>query len=89
MRKDTPSGSVYYSNPLIKAKIEFSKLIMETTESLDRILKSDDRQDVSKTFTALLMKNLKLKKNSRKNIVKEKTKEIEKKYEDKNTYTSN
>jgi hypothetical protein len=82
LRRDTPGGSVYYANPLLKAKIEFSKIIMETTESLDRILKSDEKQDMSKTFTALLMKNLQLKEKERSALVGKTTKKIEREYDE-------
>ena len=60
LRKDTATGPVYYSNPLIKTRMEMSKMIVETTEVLDRILKSDEETSEAKTFTEHLKKQLKL-----------------------------
>lgn len=58
LKKDTPAGPIYYSNPLLKVKVEFSKLIIEATEALDRILKSDETIKAEKNFTAHLLKQL-------------------------------
>ena len=69
LRKDTPAGPIYYQNPLLKVKLEFSKLIIESTEALDRILKSDENQKVEKSFTAHLIKELGLRENKKKNIL--------------------
>ncbi len=60
LSKDTPAGPVYYQNPLLKVKIEFSKLIVETTEALDRMLKSDETAKAEATFTSHLLKELKI-----------------------------
>lgn len=69
--KETPGGPTYYANPLLKVKLEFSKLIMETTESLDRILKSDVKESRDKTFTDLLLKQLNARKLKHKNLITE------------------
>lgn len=58
LRKETPAGPVYYSNPILKDKIQFSKLIVEATESLDRILKSDESEEIENDFTKLLIKSI-------------------------------
>jgi hypothetical protein len=60
LKKDTPAGPIYYENPLLKTKMNFSKLIIEATEALDRILKSDEDIKAEKSFTAHLLKALKL-----------------------------
>ena len=54
MKRDTPGGPVYYNNPMLKIKTEFSKLIIEATEALDRILKSDESVKAEKDFTSHL-----------------------------------
>jgi hypothetical protein len=60
IRRETPGGPVYYANPLLKHKFEFSQLVTESIESLDRILKSDVKQSKDKSFTAHLMNQLKI-----------------------------
>ena len=60
LSKDTPGGPVYYQNPLLKVRAEYSKLIIETTEALDRMLKSDEEANNDKSFTAHLLKQLKI-----------------------------
>ena len=58
--KETPAGPVYYQNPLLKSKTDLSKLIVEATEALDRMLKSDETTKAEKDFTAHLLKELKI-----------------------------
>jgi len=58
LKKETPAGPIYYENPLLKTKLGFSKLIIESTEALDRILKSDTTARAEQTFTAHLLQNL-------------------------------
>jgi len=58
LKKETPAGPIYYENPLLKTKMAFSKLIIEATEALDRILKSDTQQKAEKNFTAHLLQAL-------------------------------
>lgn len=58
LKKETPAGPIYYENPLLKTKMMFSKLIIEATEALDRILKSDNQQKAEKNFTAHLLQAL-------------------------------
>jgi len=60
LKKETPSGPVYYQNPLLKTKMEFSKIIIEATEALDRMLKSDETQKTERSFTDHLLKSLKI-----------------------------
>lgn len=60
LKKETAAGPVYYQNPLLKTKMEFSKLIIEATEALDRILKSDDTQKADKDFTQHLLNALRI-----------------------------
>jgi len=72
LRKDTPHGPIYYQNPLLKIRLEFSKMIIEATESLDRMLKSDETQMQAKSFTDHLIKQLRLrddKSKKRKKVV--------------------
>ena len=69
LRKDTSAGPVYYQNPLIKTKLEFSKLIIEATEALDRILKSDETQKSDKNFTDHLIKQLGLREKKKKKML--------------------
>nr|MDD3106299.1 hypothetical protein [Bacilli bacterium] len=58
LAKETPAGVIYYSNPLLKDKAIYSKLIIEATESLDRILKSDEKESLENDFTKHLLKTL-------------------------------
>lgn len=69
LKKDTPAGPVYYQNPLLKTKMEFSKLIIEATEALDRILKSDEQQKAEKSFTDHLLNSLKIREQKRAKII--------------------
>jgi len=71
LRKDTAAGVVYYANPLIKNRVEFSKMIIETTEALDRMLKSDEKITQAKTFTDYLKRQLKLRNEKRLQIENE------------------
>jgi hypothetical protein len=68
LKKETPAGPVYYQNPLLKTKMEFSKVIIEATEALDRMLKSDESQKVEKNFTQHLLRALKIRESQRKPI---------------------
>jgi hypothetical protein len=70
MKRETPAGPIYYNNPLLKIKTEFSKLIIEATESLDRILKSDESIKAEKDFTSHLMKSLGLREEKKKLAMK-------------------
>lgn len=60
LRKDTPGGPVYYNNPVLRYRQEFSKLIMECTEALDRMLKSDETQSANAKFTNHMIQLLNL-----------------------------
>lgn len=71
LKKDTPAGPIYYQNPLLKIKIEFSKIIIEATETLDRILKSDESQSKDKNFTAHLMRELKIREKQKSKLLDE------------------
>lgn len=71
LKKDTPAGPVYYQNPLLKTKVEFSKLIVETTEALDRMLKSDEATKADKDFTSHLLKELKIRESKKKNLIED------------------
>ena len=62
LKKETAAGPVYYQNPLLNSKLSFSRLIVETTEVLDRILKSDEQEKTNKSFTQHLLNELKLRK---------------------------
>lgn len=66
LKKETPAGPIYYSNPLLKAKMDFSKLIIEATEALDRIIKSDEGEKTGKTFTDHLLKSLAIREHKKK-----------------------
>ena len=74
LKKETPAGPIYYENPLLKTKMMFSKLIIEATESLDRMIKSDTDSKAEKDFTAHLLKALQIRdKKSKKINVKNET----------------
>jgi len=60
LKKDTPAGPIYYQNPLLKVRMDMSKLIVEATEALDRILKSDENRRAENDFTAHLLKELQI-----------------------------
>lgn len=59
LRKESASGTVYYAHPLLGAKKEFSKLITESMQTLDQILKSDESSRTDNTFTSYLLTELK------------------------------
>jgi len=69
LKRNTPAGPIYYSNPMLKPKVEFSKLIMEATESLDRMLKSDTDQKMTKNFTDHLLKELRIREQKRGRVI--------------------
>ncbi len=69
LKKDTPAGPIYYQNPLLKVKIEFSKLIIEATETLDRILKSDENTKTELNFTQHLIKMLKIREQNKIDLI--------------------
>lgn len=69
LRKETAVGPIYYKNPLIESKIEFSRLIIEATEALDRMLKTDEKETKANTFTEHLFKELKLREKKKEKIV--------------------
>jgi len=68
LKKETPSGPIYYQNPLLKTKMEFSKIIIEAIEALDRMLKSDETIKSDKNFTTHLLKELKIRESQKKKI---------------------
>lgn len=61
IRRDTPSGPVYYNNPAIRYRTEAAKLMIETIEALDRMLKSDANKVSDNSFTSHLLKKLQVK----------------------------
>lgn len=61
LSKETAQGTLMYANPLLKSKSEYSRLIVDTVEALDRILKSDEQQKADKEFTEYLLQSLKVK----------------------------
>ena len=78
LKKETPAGPIYYENPLLKTKMAFSKLIIEATEALDRMLKSDDSQKAQKDFTAHLLQALQIREKKQHKVIDMKSvKEIE------------
>lgn len=68
LKKETPAGPIYYQNPLLKTKMEFSKLIIEATEALDRMMKSDEVQKADKDFTQHLLKALKIREKKKETL---------------------
>ncbi len=69
LKKETAAGPIYYQNPLLKVKLDFSKQIIEATEALDRILKSDESQAADKSFTEHLLKELKIRETHNKKLI--------------------
>jgi len=69
LKKETPAGPIYYQNPLLKPKIDLSKLIVESTEALDRMLKSDETTRAEKDFTQHLLKELKIREMKKKRLL--------------------
>jgi hypothetical protein len=69
LRKETAAGPIYYKNPLIESKIEFSRAIIEATTALDNMLKTDKEDIKATTFTEHLFKELKLRERKKENIV--------------------
>lgn len=69
LRKETPAGPIYYKNPLIESKIEFSRIIIEATETLDRMLKSDEKEVQANNFTQHLIKQLKIREAKKAKII--------------------
>jgi len=71
LKKETPAGPVYYQNPLLKVKTDLSKLIVEATEALDRMLKSDESTKSDKDFTAHLLKELKIREGKKAHLLED------------------
>lgn len=69
LKKETPAGPIYYENPLLKTKMMFSKLIIEATESLDRILKSDSQTKAANDFTSHLLQALNIRERKKTKII--------------------
>lgn len=69
LKKETPAGPIYYENPLLKTKMKFSELIINATEALDRILKSDTEQKAEKNFTAHLLQALSIREKNKHKII--------------------
>lgn len=69
LKKETPAGPIYYENPLLKTKMMFSKLIIEATESLDRILKSDRQTKAANDFTSHLLQALNIRERKKTKII--------------------
>jgi len=69
LKKETSQGPIYYENPLLKTKMMFSKLIIEATEALDRILKSDDNRKAEKDFTSHLLKALQIRESKKRKLI--------------------
>jgi hypothetical protein len=62
LSKQTAGGTVYYANPLLKDRQNFSAIVTEGIQALDSILKSDETQKSENTFTAFLMERIRTKK---------------------------
>ena len=77
LKKDTPGGPIYYKNPLLTSKIEISRLIIESTEALDRILKSDEAAKADKSFTEHLMKELQIRQRKKSKLIENIRKDVE------------
>ena len=77
LKKETPAGPIYYENPLLKTKMMFSKIIIEATEALDRMLKSDEDQRASNDFTSHLLKALKIRDEKKRTLISAITEEPE------------
>lgn len=71
LRKDTPMGPIYYPNPLLKSKSEFSKFIVEATQILDEILKSDEKTSKANDFTLHLIKELRIRERKKSKTIGE------------------
>jgi len=69
LRRETANGPIYYKNPLIESKIEFSRLVIEATETLDRMLKTDVKETKANTFSEHLIKELRLREKKKENII--------------------
>ncbi len=70
LKKETPAGPIYYQNPLLKTKMEFSKLIIEATEALDRMLKTDETIKTGKDFTSHLLNALQIREDTKNEPIK-------------------
>ena len=72
LHRETAAGTIYYKNPLIESKIEFSRLVIEATEALDRMLKTDEKEIQANTFTEHLIKELRLRNKEKSKVDKNK-----------------
>ena len=58
LQKQTTSGIILYEHPLLKARGEYSKLVLNAIDTLDKMLKSDLDKKAENDFTSHLMKQL-------------------------------
>jgi len=79
LKKETPAGPVYYENPLLKTKMKFSELIINATEALDRILKSDSQQKAENDFTSHLLQSLAIRERKKAKIIDAVANDVEEK----------
>jgi len=64
--RESAGGPVYYANPLLKARAEFSELVIKTSEVLDKMLKSDEQVKSDRDFTSFLLSELQLRERQKK-----------------------
>jgi hypothetical protein len=60
LNRQTSAGIIKYQHPLISTKTEFSKMIVDSIDRLDKILKSDEDIKAENDFTSHLLKQLRL-----------------------------
>jgi paraquat-inducible protein B len=60
LNRQTSAGIIKYQHPLISTKTEFSKMIVDAIDRLDKILKSDEDVKAENDFTAHLLKQLRM-----------------------------
>ncbi len=66
--KESAGGIIYYANPLLKSRTEFSALVIKTVEILDRTLKSDEKVKSDKDFTSFLLAELQIREKQKNKV---------------------
>ena len=73
LARETAAGPIYYANPLLKSRAEFSELVIKTAEVLDKILKSDEKVKSDKDFTAFLLSELQIREKQKNQVYEHKS----------------
>lgn len=66
--RESAGGPIYYANPLLKSRAEFSELVIKTSEVLDKMLKSDEQVKSDRDFTSFLLSELQIRERQKRQV---------------------